>query len=183
MEPRVAKKYATALFTLSQQRGITDIVWADLTVLAGVIKEDKRLLKVLAAPQISDESKHELVRNVLVGAHEVVTHFVLFIIDKGRTDNLVRIVEIYGHLLDEARGIVVADITSAIPLAEPEVKRIVARLETLSGKKVRHHLHVDPEILGGVIIVIGGEIIDYSVRHDLSRLRDALYALKVHEAV
>ena len=182
MEPRVAKRYATALFALSQQRGITDSVWADLTALASVVKEDKRLLKVLAAPQIPDDSKHQLVRNVLVGAHEVVLHFFLFIIDKGRSDNLLRIVEIYGQLLDEARGVVEAEITSAIPLAEGEVKRIIARLETLSGKKVRHRLQIDPEILGGVVIILGGEIIDHSVRHDLSRLRDALYALKVHQA-
>jgi F-type H+-transporting ATPase subunit delta len=69
-----------------------------------------------------------------------------------------------------------------VTLNDDEVSRIVQKLERLSGKKVRHRVQVDPEILGGVFVIIGGEIIDQSVRHDLSRLRDSLSALKVHQA-
>lgn len=182
MEPRVAKKYATALFALSQKRGIVDAVWEDLSALKSVLDRDPSLLNVLAAPQIPDEDKQQLVGRVLAGAHEVVINFVLFIIEKRRTDHLLRITELYGQLLDEARGIVEAHITSAVALTDDETKRIIGRLERVSGKKVRHRLAVDPEILGGVVIIIGGEIIDHSVRHDLTRLREALQALKVHEA-
>lgn len=182
MEPRVAKKYATALFLLARDRKIEETVWADLSALAEVLQKDRRLLKVIAAPQIPDEDKHKLVRAVLAGAHETVLHFVLFVIDKGRTDNIPRMIEIYGQLLDLARGVVEAEITSAVPLNDGEIARIVERLERISGKKIRHRVQVDPEILGGVVVIIGGEIIDHSVRHDLSRLRDSLQALKVHRA-
>lgn len=182
MESRVAKKYATALFLLARQRKIEEEVWADISVLGNVLKADRRLLKVIAAPQIPDENKHELVRAVLAGAHVAVLNFILFVIDKGRTEYIPRMIEVYGQLFDEARGIVEAEITSAVPLSEAEVGRIVQRLERLSGKKVRHRTEVDPEILGGVVVIIGGEIIDHSVRHDLSRLRESLQALKVHQA-
>ena len=113
MEPRVAKKYATALFLLARERKIEEQVWADISVLGDVLKTDRRLLKVIAAPQIPDENKHELVRAVLAGAHEAVLNFILFVIDKGRTENIPRMIDIYGQLLDEARGIVEAEITSA----------------------------------------------------------------------
>jgi F-type H+-transporting ATPase subunit delta len=182
VESRVAKKYATALFLLARERKLEDTMWADLSALGQVFKADRRLLKVIAAPQIPDEDKHKLVRTVLTGAHEAVLHFMLFVIDKGRTEHIPRIIEMYGQLLDEARGVVEADITSAVTLNDDEVSRIVQKLEKLSGKKVRHRVQVDPEILGGVIVIIGGEIIDQSVRHDLSRLRDSLSALKVHQA-
>ena len=182
MESRVAKKYATALFLLARERKIEDTLWADLSALGQVFKADRSLLKVIAAPQISDEDKHKLVRTVLTGAHEAVLNFMLFVIDKGRTEHIPRIIEMYGQLLDELRGVVEAEITSAVPLKEDEVSRIAQRLERVSGKQVRHRLKVDPEILGGVIVIIGGEIIDQSVRHDLSRLRDSLSALKVHQA-
>lgn len=182
MESRIAKKYATALFLLARERKIEEPVWADLSALAEVLKSDRRLLKVIAAPQIPDEDKHKLVRTVLAGAQEAVLHFMLFVIDKGRSEQIPRIIEIYGKLFDEARGIVEAEITSAVPLRDDELSRIVQRLERLSGKKVRFRTQVDPEILGGVVVIIGGEIIDHSVRHDLSRLRDTLQALKVHQA-
>jgi F-type H+-transporting ATPase subunit delta len=182
VESRIAKKYATALFRLAHERKIEETVWSDLSALAEVFRVDRRLLKVIAAPQIPDEDKHQLVRAVLSGAHEAVLNFMLFVIDKGRTEHIPRMIEIYGQLLDEERGIVEAEITSAVTLNEAEIGRIVQRLERLSGKKVRHRIQVDAEILGGVVVIIGGEIIDHSVRHDLYRLRDSLQALKVHEA-
>lgn len=182
MESRIAKKYATALFLLARNRKIEDAVWNDLSALGEALQKDRRLLKVIAAPQIPDEDKHNLVRTVLAGAQEAVLNFMLFVIDKGRTEHIPRMIEIYGDLLDDAHGVVEAEITSAVPLKDDEVVRIVQRLERVSGKKVRHRVLVDPEILGGVVVIIGGEIIDHSVRHDLSRLRDSLQALKVHQA-
>jgi F-type H+-transporting ATPase subunit delta len=157
-------------------------VWNDLSALGGALKGDRRLLKVIAAPQIPDDEKRKLVRAVLAGADPAVINFMLFVIDKGRTEHIPRIIEVYGQLLDAARGVVEATITSAVPLTGDEVTRIVGRLERISGKKVRHRVQVDPQILGGVVIIIGGEIIDHSVRHDLARLRESLSALKVHQA-
>ena len=152
-------------------------------VLRRVLESDRRLLDVLAAPQISDEDKHRLVRRVLAGAaQDVVVNFFLFVIDKARSEHLLRMIEIYERLLDEAMGVAEATITSAVPLSDDHVRTIVARLNRISGKTVHHRLEVDPEILGGVVVLIGGEIIDHSVRHDLSRLRDALRAVKVHQA-
>jgi len=182
IESRVAKKYGTALFGLARSQGTEQAVWDDLVALDTVLRDDRRLLAVLAAPQIPDEDKRRLVRSVLTGAQPAVLSFVQFVIDKGRSEHLTRIIETYGRLLDEAMGVVEATITSAVPLAGDEVGRILSRLTVITGKRVRHRLAVDPQILGGVVIVVGGEIIDHSVRHDLVRLRDTLGALKVHAA-
>jgi F-type H+-transporting ATPase subunit delta len=92
------------------------------------------------------------------------------------------IVELYRHLLDASTGIVEAKITSAVPLSADEVSAILDRLERISNKKIRHQLEVEPKILGGVVVILGGEIIDHSVRHDLSRLRDQLRSITVHQA-
>lgn len=182
MEVRIARKYARALFALATRNRVEEAVWADLSALAEVLRADRRLLKVLAAPQIPDEDKRTLVRAVMAGAHESVLHFLLFVIDKGRTEHIPRIIDLYGAMLDESRGILEAEITSAVPLRDDEIRRIVARLEATTGKTIRHRDKVDPAILGGVVIIVGGEIIDHSVRHDLLRLRETLRALKVHQA-
>jgi|CXWL01.1.fsa_nt_gi F-type H+-transporting ATPase subunit delta len=182
IESRIARKYATALFLLSRSQKQEDAVWSDLAALGEVLSADQRLLDVLAAPQISDEDKHTLVRAVLTGAHEMVVRFVFFAIDKRRSEHLPRMIEVFGQLLDEARGVVEASITSAVPLSDSETSAILARLTKLTGKTVRHRLAVDERILGGVVVIVGGEIIDHSVRHDLSRLRDTLSAVKVHLA-
>jgi F-type H+-transporting ATPase subunit delta len=183
IETRIARKYATALFGLARKSGAEWTIWADLVVLRDALSQEPRFLEFLAAPQIPDDEKRTLVRTILQEvAQDTVRDFVLFLVDKARTEHLPEIIRIFGQMWDEAQGIVEATITSAVPLESHERDRIIMRLERISGKTVRHHLEIDPDILGGVVIIIGGEIIDHSVRHDLMRLRDQLRAVKVHEA-
>jgi len=180
---RIAKKYATALFGLARKSGIEQSVWNDLVVLRDILSQQPRFLGFLAAPQVADDEKHNLVRAVLKGVSQnVVRDFVLFLVDKGRANHLPEIIRIFGQMWDEAQGIIEATVTSAVTLTTQERDRIVSQLERISGKKVRYRLDVDPAILGGVLIFIGGEIIDHSVHHDLAKLRDQLRAIKVHEA-
>ena len=180
---KVAKKYANALFGLAVKAGTEQPVSDELVALGSAVEKDPRFLALLAAPQIPDGDKHQLVRAMLQGASQpIVQNLLLFLIDKGRAEFLLEIIADYGRRLDEKQGIAEATITSALPLSDEEVGKIVARLEEYSGKAVRHKLEVDPEILGGVIVIIGGEIIDHSVRHDLLRLRNELRAIKVYEA-
>ena len=182
-ESRVAKRYGHALFDLAHAHKVEQSVWDDLVSLREALEKDRRFLDLLAAPQIPDEDKHNLAQAVLAGVSQaILRHFVSFLIDKRRAAYLLDIIADYGRRLDELQGIAEARITSAVPLTGDELQAIIARLEKLSGKTVRHRLVVDPAILGGVIVIIGGEIIDHSVQHDLMRLRDSLRAIKVHEA-
>jgi len=182
-ESKVARRYGHALFELAHAHKVEQSVWDDLVALRQVLDKDHRFLDLLAAPQIPDEDKHALAGNVLSGvAQPMLRNFVLFLIDRRRADYLLDIIADYGTRLDELQGVAEARITSAVPLTSEELTAIIKHLERMSGKSVRHHLEVDPAILGGVIVIIGGEIIDHSVRHDLMRLRDSLRAIKVHEA-
>lgn len=179
----IARKYAAALFELARRSGVETSVWNDLSALRDALTADGRFLGFLTAPQVPDQEKHDLVRAVLKDvSSRIVRDFVLFLVDRARVLHLPEIIVAYGQMLDDAQGVVEAVITSAVRLSPDEQKRIVERLERITGKTVRDKAEIDPGILGGVVIMIGGEIIDRSVRHDLSRLRDQLRMLKVHEA-
>jgi len=182
-DTRVARKYATALFDLANRLGQLRPVWGDLSALAAAIEQERRLLPVLSSPQLSPEQKKELIARALgASAHALVRNFLNFLIDKGRTSALLRMIQIYRELLDEIEGIVRATITTAVPLPDAERDQIITRLEKLSGKSVQSHTLVDPALLGGVVVLMGGEMIDHTVRHDLERLRETLSAVKVHHA-
>jgi F-type H+-transporting ATPase subunit delta len=183
IESRIAARYGHALFELACRDGSEQAVADELASLKSVLDKDRRFLDLLAAPQIPDEDKVELAKTVLKATSQhVIVNFMLFLIEKRRAGHLLDIIDDYGRRLDERKGIVEAKITSAITLTDDELKKIISCLERRSGKQVRYRLDVDPEILGGVIVIMGGEIIDHSVRHDLIRLRDTLRAVKVHEA-
>ena len=180
---RIARKYATALFGLARKAAAEQPIWEDLVVLRDALAREPRFLEFLAAPQVPDDEKRSVVRAVVKSVSQnVVRDFVLFLVDKARADHLPEIIRSFGQMWDQAQGIVEATITSAVLLEPAERDRIITRLERISGKTVRHRLEIDPDILGGVVIMIGGEIIDHSVRHDLLRLRDQLRTIKVHEA-
>jgi F-type H+-transporting ATPase subunit delta len=183
IESRIAARYGHALFELACRDGIEQAVSDELAALKAVLEKDRRFLNLLAAPQIPDEDKVELAKTVLKDTSQpVIVNFMLFLIEKRRAGHLIEIIEDYGRRLDERKGIVEAEITSAVKLTDDELNKIITCLERRSGKQVRYRLDIDPEILGGVIVIMGGEIIDHSVRHDLTRLRDTLRAVKVHEA-
>ncbi|GAB4325440.1 MAG: F0F1 ATP synthase subunit delta [Candidatus Zixiibacteriota bacterium] len=183
IDTRVAKKYGHALFELARRDDQILPVWEELSVLRDALQKDPRFLEVMAAPQIPDEDKDKLARAVLKNVDSaIVRNFVLFLIERRRTDYLLDIIHNYSVLLDDHIGVVEARITSAVPLTEHELRDIVDRLERMTRKTIRHKTVVDPDILGGVVVIVGNEIIDHSVRYDLSRLRDRLMTLKVHIA-
>ncbi|MBD3299491.1 MAG: F0F1 ATP synthase subunit delta [candidate division Zixibacteria bacterium] len=183
IDTRVAKKYGHALFDIARRDDTILPIWKELSALRDALEKDKRFLEIMAAPQIPDDDKDRLARAVLKNAaHPVVRNFVLFLVDKRRTDYLLDIIHDYSVQLDEHLGVVEAKIISAVPLTDSELKDIIDRLERMTQKTIRHKTVVDPDILGGVVVIVGNEIIDHSVRHDLSRLRDQLMTLKVHLA-
>ena len=180
---RIARKYATALFDLARSKGVQGDVWHDLDAISKVLDREPRLLRMLASPQMSDTEKKSFVdRTIGAGVTQIVRNFLHFLIDKGRTAPLDNMIRIYRTLLDDSEGAVEATITTAIPLSDEERTRMIGQLERVSGKTVRPTFKVNSSILGGVIAMLGGQILDHSVRHDLIRLRDALRAVKVHQA-
>jgi ATP synthase F1 delta subunit len=82
----------------------------------------------------------------------------------------------FGRLLDESRGIVAATVSSAAPLDEDEEAAIRSRVEARTGREVRLTSEVDPELIGGLVVRVGDQWIDASVRGRLERLRDQLVA-------
>ena len=82
----------------------------------------------------------------------------------------------FDRLLDRSRGIVAATVTSAAPLSPDEARAVGARVQAMTGKQVRLSATVDPDLIGGLIVRVGDQWIDASVRGRLERLRDQLVA-------
>jgi len=70
------------------------------------------------------------------------------------------------------RGRSVAEVRTAVALTEDQSGRLSAALSAATGHQVEVKLVVDPSVMGGVVATIGDEVIDGSVRHRLSQLRD-----------
>lgn len=87
---------------------------------------------------------------------------------------LTEISAMYETLRNEAERVLAAEVTSAYPMSDAQVAEITGLLEKKHGKKVKVSVSVDPELIGGVSIAIGDEVMDASVRGKLARMQSAL---------
>jgi len=174
----IARRYAQALFLAARKKDAVDRVAQDL---AGVNKVDAamndRLRLFLEAPQVPTDQKIEVVEKGLgPSVHRLVIEFFKLIINKKRLFRMRDIAEEFGRLVEEHQGIVRARVTSAVPLTDSELTALVASLEQSLSKKVKVDAHVDPAILGGLVVKVGDRIADQSVTTQLDRLREQLLA-------
>ena len=104
--------------------------------------------------------------------------FLKLIARKKRAGLLPEIIDEFQVLLDEKRGIINVDISSAVKLSDEQSSELVNRLEVYTGKKIRPRMSLDEGLIGGVSVKIGDTIFDGSISHQLQRFRQALVTEK-----
>jgi ATP synthase F1 delta subunit len=177
---QVAKKYSTALFNIVRSKGLIDLAYDQFEDLDKLIKQDETLIRFLLAPHVLDQHKVALVRNVFAPRLEpLFLEFLLVLVNKHRIGYLHEIIEEFRALVADARGMIVAKVTAAAPITQTERDALIARLKAKTGKLVELEVKVDSSILGGMIVILKDKIVDGSVTHKLSLLREELMKLKV----
>jgi F-type H+-transporting ATPase subunit delta len=171
-----ARRYAEAAFEIADRDGTLAEWLRDLETASAAFGEGD-VAHLLANPAIPHADREQIVVQVLgrrVSAK--ARNLVLLLVRRGRSDLLPRVATEYHRLYRRREGIVEATVISAAPLDEDELKAIRSRIGELSSGKVEMTAEVDPSILGGVIIRLGDQLIDGSVRGRLERLRNQLAA-------
>ncbi len=178
-EPTIARNYAETLLELAQRAG--DLRgWGDmLDQIADAMESDRRLRVFLESPRVSAQRKNEVMqkaygaqlpRNFLRFLQALVTH---------RRQMLIPIIaHAYHDLVDQVEGRVHASVTVARPADDADHQLIVSQLSRVLGKEVVPHFHVNPGILGGVIVRVGDTVLDGSVRRRLATLRTRMLAAR-----
>jgi F-type H+-transporting ATPase subunit delta len=171
-----ARRYAEAAFELASGDGTHDRWDSDLREAVQILA-DERVARVVDNPAIPLVDR-EAVLEKLLGRRlsRPAFNLVRLLGRRGRLDALPSVAAHFGRLLDESRGIVAATVSSAAPLDKDEEAAIRARVEAMTGREVRLTTAVDPELIGGLVVRVGDQWIDASVRGRLERLRNQLAA-------
>jgi F-type H+-transporting ATPase subunit delta len=176
----IARKYARGLFEAGLAKKVTDSLYDEAESLLAYLRQERKLLSFLTAPQIRDEDKEQMVRDTF-GERVSATFlsFLLLLIAKHRIDHLDTILDAYIGLVKEHRGIVPTKVKSAFPLSSEERDRISAEVARRTGKEVELTVIEDPTLLGGIVVIVGNQVIDYSLKHFIGELKSQLLALKL----
>jgi F-type H+-transporting ATPase subunit delta len=166
---------AEALFTKVEGEGRLDDVEDQLFRFARLVEREQGLRLALADPVLPVDRKLALVDALLGGrAEDVTVRLVRQVVRSPRGRLAERAIDELARAAAAFRGRVVAVVTTAVALDDERAERLAAALSRAQGRTVRLQVVVDPAIMGGVIVRIGDEIIDGSVRRQLARARDEL---------
>ncbi len=175
-ELALANQYAKALLEVAQAEGgaAAEAALAEISQFAALLRESRDLRTVLLSPVVEQELKVRVIARLCeaLGAGRPVRNFLNVVTKKRRLALLDEICVRYQALLDEAEGIVRAEVRSALPVTEEQKKAIEQALAT--GGQVRCGYELDPALIGGVTVRIGSAVYDGSVRGRLEAMRRRL---------
>jgi F-type H+-transporting ATPase subunit delta len=172
----VARPYAEAAFKLADQAGAL-AKWSEMLAALAQVAENERVRMAIADPNLSDAKVAGVFISILSGKLSgEAENFVRVLARNDRLSLLHEIRQQFEVLKDKREGVIEAEVQSAFELDEAQLKDLVQRLEKKTGRKVRPHVSVDRELIGGVKIVLGDKVIDGSARAQLAALETALKA-------
>jgi F-type H+-transporting ATPase subunit delta len=175
----IARNYAETLLTLAERQGPDGMESFGQAVetLAALVQGDPRMRQFLETPRITPDEKKRALQGALGGrAPEMFVRFVMVLTDKRRQALLPEIAAAYRGLVDERMGRVRVQVTiSHAPDAALQAE-IGSALADRLGKTVIPTFTVDPELLGGMVVRVGDQILDGSVRTRAAQLRRRLLA-------
>ena len=165
----IARPYAEAAFAQAQAAGTLEKWSGALNALAAAAQAPA-LQDVLGDPRLSDKQLFELIAGAVGEAPAEVKNFVQVLIDNNRVQTLAAIRDQFEALKHEQEGVVDAQVISAFPLNDVQTATLVADLEARFKRKVNAQVSVDAALIGGVLITIGDEVVDASVRGKLAAM-------------
>lgn len=131
------------------------------------------LIETLADPRIPGEIKQGIVDDLLEArASRVTVAAMNFLISMGHAKHLSAIASRLVELAADAEGEVVAEVRSAIELDELQIERLRAAISSATGKRVQVKAVIDPSVIGGLVAKVGDTVLDGSVQHRFSELRE-----------
>ena len=172
----LAGRYASALFDLARDQRQIEIVGKSLEALSQALADSKDFNELVTSPLVSREEASRALAAIApdLGLDPITTNFLGVLAKNGRKNQLRSVIRAYRRLAAEHRGETTADVITARPLNDDQLAQLKQQLRTRAGREVTIDAAVDPAILGGMVVKLGSQQIDASIRTKLNRLASAM---------
>jgi F-type H+-transporting ATPase subunit delta len=172
----LAGRYASALFDLARDERQIDSVSQSLERLKAALADSAELKALVSSPLVgrADAAKALAAAAPALGLDPLTSNFVGVLARNGRLRQLGEVIRIFTSLASEHRGETTAEVLSARPLDDAQIAALKAQLGARVGRDIRIDARVDPSILGGIVVRLGSQMIDASIRTKLNTLAQAM---------
>ena len=176
IQASLAGRYATALFELARDERQLEAVGASLATLKQTLRDSEDFRELTSSPLISrDQATGAVAATAQAMRLDPVTaNFLGVLAQNRRLGQLGNVIRAFNMLAADHRGETTAEVTSAHPLTDDQVQALRANLKNRIGRDVSVELNVDPAILGGLVVKVGSQMIDGSIRTKLNSLAHAM---------
>ncbi|HIK18641.1 MAG TPA: F0F1 ATP synthase subunit delta [Leptolyngbyaceae cyanobacterium M33_DOE_097] len=168
----VFEPYAQALMSLAQSQGLEDRFGEDASALIQILRESDELNQVLSSPLFEAGKKKAILQQILGDQfHPYMKNFLMLLVDRRRITYLQGILKQYQSLLRNLRRTVLAEVISAVPLTDEQQHAVREKVIAMTGaQQVELDPQINPDLIGGVIIKVGSQVVDASLRGQLRRI-------------
>ncbi len=176
MTAGLAGRYATALFDLARDSNTIDAVAKSLSDLREALDESEDFAALVSSPVVSRKDAANGIAAVAkaMKLDSLTGKFLGVLANNHRLDKLGGMITAFEAIVSAHRGEATADVTSAHPLTADQLTKLKANLKTRVGRDVTVAATVDPAILGGLIVQLGSQLIDGSIRTRLNSFAAAM---------
>lgn len=172
----IAKRYATALLEIGTETGHLDALVEELARAAAAYESSAELRKAFADPLVSPAAKKAIVNEIgdKLSLGAVTKNALGLLVDRRRLVALPAIAMRLREMADAKRGILRAEVHTAMPLSEEYFEKLQRELERISGRRVALDRKLDSALIGGVVVRVGDTVYDGSLVARLRQMKDTM---------
>jgi F-type H+-transporting ATPase subunit delta len=164
------------LFDLARDQKQIESAGKSLDALGQALLDSREFAELVTSPLVSRDEAGKAFAALApqLNLDPITSNFVGVLARNGRKNQLRAVIRAYRRLAAEYRGETTAEVVTARPLGDDQIAALKAQLRSRAGRDVNIDATVDHEILGGIVIKLGSQQIDASIRTKLNRLAQAM---------
>lgn len=175
IDTKVARRYATALFTTAQKNDVVKSVEDDLSAITSLFESDAKFKDFILSPRVGRDEKIKIAEKLFSDRVTALTMQALrLMLVKRREHEIANVKNEYVALRREHGSVAYVVVTSAEKLEDDQRKALIAKLQEKLGKTIEADYRIDGRLIGGVRVAYGDYVLDGSVRGSLRRLGEKL---------
>ena len=176
IQASLAGRYASALFDLARDEKQIDAVSRSLDSLNQALADSREFDQLVTSPLVDRDEAGKAFAAIAgeLKVDPLTANFLGVLARNGRKGELAQVIRLFRRLAAEHRGETTAEVVSAHALSDSQIAALKSQLKARAGRDVIIDAQTDPTILGGLIVKLGSEMIDASLKTKLNRLAQVM---------
>ena len=172
----IARRYAEALADVATARNQVEQIDNEVRIFAEMMKSSRELHDTFASPIVSQTDKLKVLEALISRTQTgpMTANLLRTMLSHYRLHHVAEVYEQFRREMNERKGLIVAEVTTATQVGAAEQAKLGRTLEQLTGKQVEFKFKTDPSLIGGVVTRVGSVVYDGSVRTQLQEIKERL---------